>query len=104
MTSSSSGIYLFGGVIFDQPGVLPLWFISRPDPDNEEIQIEKVKTFGDGPCNMQHVSLLVDRHHGQEYLYLFGGFKSLVGPQKSFYRLNIDERRWEQDRDFSLKY
>lgn len=96
MTSSSSGIYLFGGVIFDQPGITPLWFISHPDPDSDEIQIEKVKTFGDGPCNMQHVSLLVDRHHGQEYLYLFGGFKSLVGPQKSFYRLNIDERRWEQ--------
>ena len=44
---------------------------------------------------MQNASLLVQSHHGVEYLYVFGGFRSLVGAQKSFYRLNLEERRWE---------
>ena len=33
MTSSSKGLFLFGGLIFDQPGDLPLWFIHTPDTE-----------------------------------------------------------------------
>jgi len=95
MAASPTGIFIFGGVIFDQPGMLPLWLIKAPDHEVEQVRIERITTFGDGPANMQHSSLIVQSHHGLEYLYIFGGFRALVGAQKNAFRLSTSERRWE---------
>ena len=41
MAASSKGLFLFGGLIFDQPGDLPLWFIHNPDTEERPDIITK---------------------------------------------------------------
>lgn len=87
------GLYLFGGYIYDAAD-LPLWFLN---PHLDPITFTKVRSFGSSqPGNMLHSSLIWLNHDDHDYLYLFGGFKPLLGGQDSFYRLQIDDNRWEK--------
>jgi len=79
-----TGLYLFGGCIFDSTEC-SMWFLNT-----ETFQFYKIRTFGsDQPSNLLHASLIWHNHNEEDYLYLFGGFKHLLGPQDSFYRLQV---------------
>ena len=79
-----TGLYLFGGCIFDSTEC-SMWFLNT-----ETFQFYKIQTFGsDQPSNLLHASLIWHNHNQEDYLYLFGGFKHLLGPQDSFYRLQV---------------
>lgn len=86
-----TGLYLFGGCIFDSTEC-SIWFLNT-----ETFQFYKIRTFGsDQPSNLLHASLIWHNHNDEDYLYLFGGFKHLLGPQDSFYRLQIENNRWQK--------